>query len=74
MNNHNNRKTMIIPQTIIVPTKAIIVASLVYNQDFCLSLCKGQAEFAYSSKCHPPVKHISPGNQTGLIQYNTLLL
>ncbi len=28
-NNRNNRETVIIPQTIIVPTKSIIVASLV---------------------------------------------
>ncbi len=27
-NNRNNRETVIIPQTIIVPTKSIIVASL----------------------------------------------
>ncbi len=30
-NNRNNRETVIIPQTIIVPTKSIIVASLVQN-------------------------------------------
>ncbi len=30
-NNRNNRETVIIPQTIIVPTKSIIVASLVKN-------------------------------------------
>ncbi len=29
-NNRNNRETVIIPQTIIVPTKFIIVASLFY--------------------------------------------
>ncbi len=28
-NNRNNRETVIIPQTIIVPTKSIIVASLI---------------------------------------------
>ncbi len=28
-NNRNNRETMITPQTIIVPTKSIIVASLI---------------------------------------------
>ncbi len=30
-NNRNNRETVIIPQTIIVPTKSIIVASLEEN-------------------------------------------
>ncbi len=31
-NNRNNRETVIIPQTIIVPTKSIIVASLVTSR------------------------------------------
>ncbi len=30
-NNHNNRETVIIPQTIIVPIKSIIVASLIHT-------------------------------------------
>ncbi len=36
INNRNNRKTVIIPQTIIVPTKSIIVASLLtsYPENF----------------------------------------
>ncbi len=37
---HNNRETVIIPQTIIVPTKSIIVASLVLNEAYCLPFSK----------------------------------
>ncbi len=37
-NNRNNRETVIIPQTIIVPTKSIIVASLVLSLLFFSSI------------------------------------
>ncbi len=39
-NNRNNRETVIIPQTIIVPTKSIIVASLVLRTAFSCGLKK----------------------------------
>ncbi len=38
-NNRNNRETVIIPQTIIVPTKSRIVASLSMIQQTVVPLC-----------------------------------
>ncbi len=40
MHNRNNRETVIIPQTIIVLKKSIIVASLVLNEAYCLPFSK----------------------------------
>ncbi len=51
-NNRNNRETVIIPQTIIVPTKSVIVASLVREPWLFLAFKPHKHVFIYAHGAH----------------------